>query len=83
MKKGIIFMLPAVVFSALMLGACGEKYTPLTEAEKTAKVDSVFNEQKEAKLTELNAACQAGAEAAATAKFETMKAEAAAATASK
>ena len=75
-------MLPAVVFSALMLGACGEKYTPLTEEQKTAKVDSVFNEQKEAKLTELRTACQSGAEAAATAKFETLKAEAAA-TASK
>ncbi len=79
MKKGIIYMVPAVVFSALILVGCGEKYTPLTEEQKTAKVDSVFAEQQEAKLQELRAACQATATAEASTKFEALKAEATAA----
>lgn len=79
MKKGIIYMVPAVVFSALILVGCGEKYTPLTEEQKAAQVDSLVNTQKEAKLQELRAACQATAVAEANTKFEALKAEAVAA----
>jgi hypothetical protein len=76
MKKGIMFMLPAVVFSAMTLVGCGEKFTPMTEEQINTKVDSLFEAQKDAKLEELRAACQSGATAQATAKFEAMKEEA-------
>lgn len=77
MKKGIMLAVAAVTFG---LTSCGEKFTPMTEEQINAKVEELYNEQKDAKLQELNAACQANAEAEATAKFEELKA---AATASK
>ena len=73
MKKGIMLAIVAGGFFTFGLTSCGEKFTPLTDEQINAKVDSLFNEQKEAKLQELNAACQAKAEAEATAKFEELK----------
>jgi hypothetical protein len=73
MKKGISLMLAISVSSAILLSSCGEKFTPLTQEQITAKVDSSFNAQKDAKLQELRAACQSGLEAQVNAKVEMMK----------
>ena len=73
MKKGIVFMLSISVFSAFILTGCGQKFTPLTQDQISAQVDSIFNAQKEAKTTELKAACQSGLEAQVNAKVEAMK----------
>lgn len=73
MKKGIMLAIIAGGFFTFGLTSCGETFTPLTDEQINAKVDSLFNEQKEAKLQELNAACQANAEAQAAAKFEELK----------
>jgi hypothetical protein len=72
MKRGIMLAIVAGSFFA----SCGEKFTPMTDEQINAKVEELYNEQKDAKLQELNAACQAKAEAEATAKFEAMKTEA-------
>ncbi len=73
MKKGIIVAMVVGGFFSLLLTSCGEKFTPLTEAQVSAQVDSLFTAQKDAKLEELRAACQSKAEAEASAKFEEMK----------
>lgn len=80
MKKGIVITMLVGVFFSLTTIGCGEKYTPLTQEQVTAKADSVVNASKDAKVAELKAACDASAEAQANAKFEELKA---AATASK
>ena len=71
MKKGSFFTL--VVGSVLALASCGEKFTPLTQEQITAQVDSLVNAQSEAKLQELRAACESGLEAQVNAKVEAMK----------
>lgn len=81
MKKGIILTLMVGGFFSFMTIGCGEKFTPLTEEQINAQVDSTFNAQKDAKLTELRAACDASVEASVNAKVEELKA--AAGTASK
>jgi hypothetical protein len=73
MKKGISLMLAISVSSALLFTSCGAKFTPLTQEQITAKVDSSFNAQKDAKLQELRAVCQSGLEAQVNAKVEAMK----------
>ena len=73
MKKGIVVMLALSVFSAIICTGCGEKFTPLTQEQITAQVDSLFNSQKDAKVEELRAACQSGLEAQVNAKVEAMK----------
>lgn len=73
MKRGIVLMLSISVFSAFILTGCGQKFTPLTQDQISAQVDSIFNAQKDAKLTELKAACQSGLEAQVNAKVEAMK----------
>jgi hypothetical protein len=73
MKKGFILVLTLAGISAAMLTACGEKFVPLTQEQVNAKVDSVFNAQKEAKLNELNAACESSLEAQVNAKVESLK----------
>jgi hypothetical protein len=73
MKKGIILTLLVGGFFSFMTIGCGEKFTPLTEEQVNAKVDSSFNAQKDAKLTELRTACDATVEASANAKFEELK----------
>ena len=76
MKKGIVLTLAVGTFFALTTTSCGEKFTPLTEAEIITKVDSLYAEQSEAKLQELRAACQTGLQAQVDAKVEELKAEA-------
>jgi hypothetical protein len=73
MKNGIILMLSLSVLSAFIFTSCGEKFTPLTQEQISAKVDSSFNAQKDAKLQELRAVCQSGLEAQVNAKVEAMK----------
>ncbi len=75
MKKGIILSFAV----AAILASCGEKFTPLTQEQINAQVDSTVAAQSEAKLTELRAACDAGLEAQVNAKVEALKAEAGAA----
>ncbi len=73
MKKGIVPVLVMAAFSALAVIGCGEKFTPLTQEQITAKVDSTVNAQKDAKIQELRAACQSGLEAQVNAKVEALK----------
>jgi hypothetical protein len=74
MKKGIILSFAV----AAILASCGEKFTPLTQEQINAQVDSTVAAQKDAKVAELKAACDAGLEAQVNAKVEALKAEAAA-----
>ena len=69
MKKGIVLMFAV----AAILGSCGEKFTPLTQEQTTAQVDSLVTAQSEAKLAELRAACESGLEAQVNAKVEALK----------
>ena len=68
MKKGLITAMVMGCFSALTLVSCGEKFTPLTEEQITAKVDSTFNAVAETKRAELKAACESEKEAKVAAK---------------
>lgn len=76
MKKGIVVTLIAGAFFSLTTIGCGEKYTPLTDEQVSAKADSIVEASKQAKLDELKAACDASLEAQANAKFEELKASA-------
>lgn len=69
MKKGLIL---TIVVGAILAG-CGEKFTPLTQEQINARVDSLVTAQSEAKLTELRAACESGLEAQVNAKVEALK----------
>lgn len=69
MKKGIILTFAV----AAILAGCGEKFTPLTQEQINAQVDSLVTAQSEAKLTELRAACESGLEAQVNAKVEALK----------
>lgn len=69
MKKGIILTFAV----AAILAGCGEKFTPLTQEQINAQVDSLVTAQSAAKLTELRAACESGIEAQVNAKVETLK----------
>jgi len=69
MKKGLFLTL---VVGAI-LGGCGEKFTPLTQEQINAQVDSLVTAQSEAKLAELRAACESGLEASVNAKVEALK----------
>lgn len=71
MKKGLF--LAMVAGCAIALGSCGEKFTPLTQEQINAQVDSLVTAQSEAKLQELRAACEAGLEAQVNAKVEALK----------
>ncbi|HLP18901.1 MAG TPA: hypothetical protein VK174_01295 [Chitinophagales bacterium] len=69
MKKGIILTFAV----AAIMASCGEKFTPLTQEQINAQVDSTVAAQSEAKLTELRAACESGLEAQVNAKVEALK----------
>ena len=69
MKKGLIL----TIFVGAILAGCGEKFTPLTQEQINARVDSLVTAQSEAKLTELRAACESGLEAQVNAKVEALK----------
>ncbi len=69
MKKGIILTFAV----AAILAGCGEKFTPLSQEQINAQVDSLVTAQSEAKLTELRAACESGLEAQVNAKVEALK----------
>ena len=74
MKKVTHFTFAVGVLFSLTFMACGEKFTPLTQEQINAQVDSLYNAQKDAKLAELQAACQSGLEAQVNAAVEAKKA---------
>ena len=74
MKKGMILTLAVGTFFAITTIGCGEKFTPLTQEQINAQVDSLVNAQSEAKLLELKAACESSLEAQVNAKVEMLKA---------
>jgi hypothetical protein len=69
MKKRITAMLLASGFFTVALVSCGEKFTPLTEEQINAKVDSAYNAIAESKRAELKAACEADKAAKVAAKI--------------
>ncbi|HWB64444.1 MAG TPA: hypothetical protein VG603_13090 [Chitinophagales bacterium] len=73
MKKGIIPIMVAACASAFIVSSCGEKFTPMTQDQINAKVDSLYNAQKDAKMQELTAACQATLDQKVDQKVEEMK----------
>ena len=73
-------MLAVCSIAAFATCSCGDKFVPLTQDQMNAKADSLFNAQKDAKLSQLKASCDSSSVAEATVKFESMKS---AATASK
>jgi hypothetical protein len=78
-NKNKLFMKMRLILTlavGAILGGCGDKFTPLTQEQITAKVDSTVAAQSEAKLAELKAACDAGLEAQVNAKVESLKAAA-------
>ncbi|MBX2903033.1 MAG: hypothetical protein KF872_05695 [Chitinophagales bacterium] len=58
MKKRITAVMLASGFFALALVSCGEKFTPLSEEQISAQVDSAYNATAESKKAELKAACE-------------------------
>lgn len=77
MKKGLIALFIAGSFSAITLVSCGEKFTPLSEEQITAKVDSSFTAVAETKRAELKATCESEKEAKVAAKVAELEAAAA------
>lgn len=73
MKKGFFIVLASCGFSAVVLNSCGEKFTAMTDEQKTAKVEELFNAQKDAKLTELRNACQSDLNAKVQAKVQELQ----------
>ncbi len=76
MKKGLIGMLAVCCIAAVATTSCGDKFVPLTQDQLNAKADSIFNAQKDAKLSQLKASCDSSSVAEANAKVETMKSSA-------
>lgn len=77
MKKRITAILMASGFLALTLVSCGEKFTPLSEEQINAQVDSAFNSAAEAKKAELKAACETEMAAKVAAKVSELQSAAA------
>ncbi|MFN8276771.1 MAG: hypothetical protein U0T84_04770 [Chitinophagales bacterium] len=71
MKKGFYSLL-AVSAAALMLSSCGDKYTPLTEEQKAAKADSMYNASMADMRKQKEEACAAEMEAKVNAKVQEM-----------
>lgn len=80
-KAGLFFAVAG--FFAMALSSCGETYTPMTEEQISAKVDSMFNAQSEAITKEKQDACTQSMEASVAAKVEELKTAATAATETK
>ncbi|MBL0308598.1 MAG: hypothetical protein IPP77_02590 [Bacteroidetes bacterium] len=76
MKKGIILTLGVGVVFALTTIGCGTKYASMNQEQITAKADSIYTAQSEAKMAELKAACESSLDAQVNAKVEAMKAAA-------
>jgi hypothetical protein len=76
MKK-ITGLLMASAFVGAVLSSCGDKYTPLTEEQKTAKADSIFAATSETYKSEKEAACAAELQAKVDAKVQELTAAAA------
>lgn len=76
MKK-ITGLLMASAFVGAVLSSCGDKYTPLTEEQKTAKADSIFTATADAYKAEKAAACEAEMQAKVEAKVQELTAAAA------
>lgn len=73
MKKRITAILLASGFLALTLVSCGEKFTPLSEEQINAQVDSAYNSIADAKKAELKAACEADLAAKVAAKVSELQ----------
>ncbi|MCS6935554.1 MAG: hypothetical protein NZM35_10465 [Chitinophagales bacterium] len=73
MKKGIITTIGVSAFFAITMIGCGEKFVPMTEEQINAKVEELYNAQKDAKLAEFKSACEAEVAAKAAAKLEELK----------
>jgi hypothetical protein len=73
MKKRTTAVMLASAFFTLALWSCGEKFTPLTEEQINAKVDSAYNAIAEAKKAEFKAACEADKAAKVAAKVAEMQ----------
>jgi entry exclusion lipoprotein TrbK len=73
MRKELLILAVGV---AMVLSSCGDKFVPLTQDQINAKVDSIYNAEKDAKLQELRTACQSGLDAQVSAKVEALKTEA-------
>jgi hypothetical protein len=75
MRK-ITMTLFAAGFLAASLMSCGDKYTPLTEEQKTFKADSIFNATAEQLKAEKMASCDADFQAKVDAKVQELQAAA-------
>ncbi len=74
MKK-VTSLLIASAIVGLGLSSCGSKYSPLTDEQKAAKADSIFNAEADAKKAEIEAKYEAGFQAAVDAKVAELSAE--------
>ena len=59
MKKGFIAAMLAGGFFAFTTIGCGEKYTPLTQEQITAKADSVATERSAEAVAAVKSECEA------------------------
>jgi hypothetical protein len=59
MKKGLIAAMLAGGFFAFTTIGCGEKYTPLTQEQITAKADSVATARSAEAVAAVKADCEA------------------------
>ncbi len=81
MKKTTLNLFAAGFLAAVLMSSCGEKYTPLTEEQKTAKADSIFNATSAEAKALKESACDAELQAKVDAKVQELQAAAALATA--
>ena len=78
MRKTTLSLFAACFLAAVVMSSCGEKYTPLTEEQKSAKADSIYNATaEELKATKI-AECDADFQAKVDAKVQELQAAAAA-----
>ncbi len=80
MKKSFVGLM-GVALTGLLLASCGDKYTPLTEEQKAAKVDSLYAAQSAPLKAEKLTACEADMQAKVDAKVAELVTAAAAASA--
>ncbi|MFN8310351.1 MAG: hypothetical protein U0T73_10355 [Chitinophagales bacterium] len=73
MKQGF-FSLLATAAAVLVLSSCGAKYTPLSEEQKAAKADSIYNASMADLKKQKEDECAANMEARVDAKVQEMMA---------
>lgn len=82
MKKSFLGLM-GIAMAGLVLTSCGDKYTPLTEEQKTAEAEKQYAEQSATIKAEKLAACETDMQARVDAKVAELAAAAAEATAQK